>query len=113
MNKRKIMSYNIDNELYCYSNDFQTVYSILTDMGELHMKYVKEGCNTSVKNACKSTNMLHLLKFSFCFYQICHEYRTYRSYKSFFFVFGIATFWQVNYVTNVAPKIKISYWSFY
>jgi hypothetical protein len=47
------MSYNIDNELYCYSNDFQTVYSILTDMGELHMEYVKEGCNTPVKNACK------------------------------------------------------------
>jgi hypothetical protein len=53
MNKRKIMSYNIDNELYCYSNDFQTVYSILTDMGELHMEYLKEGCNTPVKNAWK------------------------------------------------------------
>jgi hypothetical protein len=77
------------NELYCYSNDFQiTIYSILTGMGELHMKYV--GCNTPVKNACKSTNMLELLKFSFCFYQICHEYRTYGSYKSF--VYGIATF---------------------
>jgi hypothetical protein len=43
-------------------------------MGELHMEYVKEGCNTPVKNACKSTNMLQLLKFSM------------------FFVFGIATF---------------------
>jgi hypothetical protein len=32
------------------------------------MEYVKEGCNTPVKNACKSTNMLRLLKFSFCFY---------------------------------------------
>jgi hypothetical protein len=49
--------------------------SILTGgMGELHMEYVKEGCNTPVKNVCKSTNMLQLLKFSM------------------FFVFGIATF---------------------
>jgi hypothetical protein len=46
------------------------------------MEYVKEGCNTPVKNACKSTNMLQLLKFSFRFYRILHEYRTYRSYKS-------------------------------
>ena len=37
-------------------------------LGELHMEYVKEDCNTLVKNACKSTNMLELLKFSFCFY---------------------------------------------
>ena len=44
---------------------------------ELHMEYVKEGCNTPVKNACKSTNMLQILKFSFYFYQIFHEYRTY------------------------------------
>jgi hypothetical protein len=84
---------NEDKELYCYSNDSQT--SILTGgMGELHMEYVKEGCNTPVKNACKSTNMLQLLKFSFCFYQVFHEYRTYRSYKSY--VFGIATFWWVS-----------------
>jgi translation elongation factor EF-G len=34
---------NIDDELYSYSNDFQTIYSILTGMGELHMEYVKEG----------------------------------------------------------------------
>jgi hypothetical protein len=52
---------------------FQTIFSILTGMGELHMEYVKEGCNTPVKNACKSTNMLQLLKLSSCFYQICHE----------------------------------------
>jgi hypothetical protein len=29
-------------------------------MGELHMEYVKEGCNTPVKKACKSTNIYAL-----------------------------------------------------
>jgi hypothetical protein len=51
------------------------------------MEYVKEGCNTPVKNACKSTNMLQLLKFSFCSYQIFHEYRTYFVLTNSFFVF--------------------------
>jgi translation initiation factor RLI1 len=26
------------------------------------------------------------------------------SYKSYVFIFGAATFWRVNYVTNLAPK---------
>jgi hypothetical protein len=72
-------------------------------MGELHIKYVKDRRlqHTLAKNACKSTNMLQLLKFSFCFYQIFHEYRTYHSYKSYVFCF-----WNcyLNYVTNLAPK---------
>jgi hypothetical protein len=69
------------------------------------MEYTK-GCNTPVKNACKSTNMLQLLKFSFCFYQISMNIEHIVLTNRIFFVFGIATFSRVNYVTNVAPKIK-------
>jgi hypothetical protein len=30
---------------------------------------------------------------------------TYHSYKSYvFFIFGTATFWRTNYITNLAPK---------
>jgi hypothetical protein len=48
------------------------------------MEYVKEGCNTPVKNACKSWCFS---KFSFCSYQIFHEYRTYFVLTNSFFVF--------------------------
>jgi hypothetical protein len=74
------------------------------------MEYTK-GCNTPVKNACKSTNMLQLLKFSICFYQIFHEYRTYRSHKSYFFCF-----WNCYFLAGKlrhkrgAKKLEISYW---
>jgi hypothetical protein len=65
-------------------------------MGELHMEYVKEDCNTPVKNACKSTNMLQLLKFLFCFCQISMNIEHIVLSNRMFFVFGIATFWWVN-----------------
>jgi hypothetical protein len=53
----------------------------------------KKGCNLPVKNACKSTNMLQLLKFSFCFYQIFHEYSVTNCMFFVFWIATIATFW--------------------
>ena len=70
-------------------------------MGELHMEYVKEGCNTPVK---KNNKMLQLLNFHSVSTKFSMNIEHIILTNRVFFVFGIATFWRVNYVTNVAPK---------
>ena len=68
------------------------------------MEYVKEGCNTPVKNACKSTNMLQLLNFHSVSTKFSMNIEHIVLTNRMFFVFGIATYCRVNYVTNLAQK---------
>ena len=73
---------NIDNELYCYSNDFQNIYSILTGgMGELHA----HGIRKRLQHAFSKMHAKAPICFNFWnFHSVS---RTYRSYKSYVFCF--------------------------
>jgi hypothetical protein len=61
----------------------------------------------TVTKVAQAFELATVYKLSSCFYQIAmnieHIIPT-KSTNRMFFVFGIATFWRVNYVTNLAPK---------
>jgi hypothetical protein len=73
-------------------------------MGELHMGYVKKAATSLSKMHAKAPICFNFLNFYLVSTKFSMNIEHIILTNRMFFVFGIATFWRVNYVTNLALK---------